>query len=213
MSWFRRARSIRARLTLTYVLVFSLVLTAFGAVSFRILKNRLNNSLSQELVERAAGLRGYLRFEEGQVSLSFDPNDPEQAYFVEASMRFFQIYDLSDGRLLKQSPELGFLGLELTPEEVHMMANSEPFYDVQTDEGPLRFRNEILRLPSGHSYLFQIGASMRQNEAALGSYFELLLWLIPVAVGFVCIAGWWAAAGALLPVVNLAASVQQIGVS
>lgn len=213
MSIFKRPVSIRARLTLTYTLVLTIVLIAFGAVAFRILKSRLNSSLSRELIERAAALRGYLRFEDGEVSLNFDPNDPEQAYFVEASTRFYQIYDLDDGRLLAQSPELNLLGLELTPEEVRVMANSEPFYDVQTDEGPLRFRNEILRLPPGHQYLFQIGATMRPNEAALGHFFELLLWLIPTAVGLACIAGWWATARALQPVVTLASDVQQMTVA
>src|SRR5207253_1557416 len=116
-----RPRGIRARLTLTYTLVLALILIGVGAVSHRILKNRLDSALTEELAERAAALRGYLRFENGGVSLSFDPSDPEEAYFVQTSTRFYQIYDANTGELLAQSPELDLLGLELTPEEVRTM--------------------------------------------------------------------------------------------
>src|SRR5262249_57846464 len=142
-----------------------------------------------------------------------DPSDPEEAYFVAASTRFYQIYELNTGRLLAQSPELNLLGLELTPEEVRAMAVGAPFYDVQTDEGSLRFRNEVLRPSRDEAYLFQVGASMRQMEDALGRFFELLLWLIPVSLGLASLVGWWAAGRGLQPVVNLSSRVQKIGVS
>jgi heavy metal sensor kinase len=210
---FTRPRGIRTRLTLAYIFVLTIILVGFGAVSFRILKNRLDNALSRELAERGAALRGYLHFEDGEVSLNFDPTDYEQAYFVQSSTRFYQIYDINDARLLKQSQELDLLGLDLTAEEVRAMASGPRFYDVETDEGPLRFRNEVLTLPSGEAYLFQIGASMRQMQEALGHYFQLLLWLIPVALGLASLTGWWAAGRGLRPAVDLASRVQRIEIS
>jgi heavy metal sensor kinase len=213
VNFFSRPRGIRARLTLVYILVLTIILIGFGAVSYRILKSRLDNSLSQELAERGAALRGYLHFQGGEVSLEYDQGDPEEAYFVQASIRFYQIYDVNTGRLLAQSPELNLLGLELTHEEVRTMAGGERFYDVQTDAGGLRFRNEVLKPSANEAYLFQIGGSMRQMQDALEHFFNLLLWLIPVSLGLASFIGWWAAGRGLQPVVNLAANVQEIGIS
>jgi heavy metal sensor kinase len=186
---------------------------AFGAVSYRMLESRLDSSLSRELEDRAAALRIYLHFEEGEAEWTFDQTDPEEEYFIKNATRFYQIYDLKTGRLVAQSPELNFLGLELTPEEVQTMAKGERFYDVETDEGELRFRNEVITPSPSEAYLFQIGAPMREMETALDHFFSLLLWLIPVALGLASYVGWWAAGRGLQPVVNLSKRVQQIGAS
>ncbi len=204
---------IRGRLTLTYILILAGVLGSFSIVSYTILKNRLDTALSEELAERAAGLRGYLQFDRGAATLNFNPNDPEQAYFVQVSTRYYQIYDATSGRLLAQSPELDFLGMQLTQEELRAIISGPPFYDVETDQGRLRFRNEVIRAASGEVYLVQIGASMKSMEDALRNYFQLLLWLIPTSMAVASLIGWWANGRALRPITALAASAQRIELS
>jgi len=205
-----RPIGIRGRLTLSYVLIFAMALGGFGIVSYEFLKSRMDTALSEELAERAAGLRGYLRFDNGAATLRFNPNDPEQAYFVQVSTRYYQIYDANSGMLLAQSPELDFLGMQLTRDELRTIISGPPFYDVTTDQGRLRFRNEVIRAPTGEVYLVQIGASMKQMEDDLRNYFQLLLWLIPVSIAVASLIGWWTSGRALRPITALAESAQRI---
>jgi heavy metal sensor kinase len=207
-----RPIGIRARLTVTYALVFVALLGAFGVVSYRVLKNGLDDALSDELVNRAAALRGYLRFTKDNATLSFNHDDPEEAYFIQISTRYYQIYEIGTGRLMAQSPELEILGLDLNPEEVESQVQGGPFSDVHTDHGDLRFRNEVIE-QDGRTFLFQIGASMVPMQDALRRYFELMLWLIPLNLVIASIVGWWAAGRALLPVTRLAATARDIEVS
>jgi len=208
-----RPLGIRARLTAVYVLLLAAAFTAFGAVSYRILKSRLDNDLSQELVNRGAALRGYFHFDNGDVELTYDADDPEQASFIQISTRYYQIYNARNGRLMAQSPELEVLGLELTPEEVRAVTDGQPFHDVGTDAGVIRFRNEILNPAPGEEYLFQVGISLNQMNDTLKAFLQLLLWLIPSGIAIISLVGWWAAGHALQPVATLASNVQQIGVS
>ena len=64
--------TFRTKLTLFYSITVSLLLTGFALVSWRVLSVGLDNALSDELSERVAGLRGYLRFEDGKPVFVYD---------------------------------------------------------------------------------------------------------------------------------------------
>jgi two-component system OmpR family sensor kinase len=208
-----RPIGIRARLTLSYVLIFAVLLTSFGMVAYGVLKSRLDRALSEELAERAAALRGYVRFENGTAVLTYDSNDPEEALFIRVSTRYYQVYEGSTGRLLAQSPELEFLGLELSPDEVRTFLAGPLIYDVKTDQGPLRFWNDVVAPSPGEKYLVQVGVSRRDMDNALQHFFDLLLWLLPTGIAAAAAVGWWVAARALRPIITLAAASREIGVS
>ena len=98
-----RPLSLRLRLTLIYAALSVLVLAGFGALFYRTLAARLERSLDQDLDERAAALRGYLRFPGGRPQLVFDQNDPEEAFFIRTATRYFQVMDAASGEVLIQS--------------------------------------------------------------------------------------------------------------
>ena len=100
--------SLRLRLTLIYAALSAAVLVGFGVLSYRTMAIRLDRSLDQELDERAAALRGYLRFPGGRPQLVYDVKDPQEAYFIRTATRYFQILDVSNGEVLAQSQELVF---------------------------------------------------------------------------------------------------------
>ena len=79
---------LRTRLALIFSLVFAGILILNTAISYRILKFRLDENLREELKERAAGLSGYLRFRNGMPDFEYNTDDADEAYFVETGTRY-----------------------------------------------------------------------------------------------------------------------------
>jgi two-component system OmpR family sensor kinase len=202
--------SLRTRLAFFYSVVFALLLAGFAAVFYQVLAFRLEKAFDQELIERAAALRGYLRFDNGQPSLAFDATDPDEGFFIRTATRYFQVYDLATGKLLTQSSELRLIGLEYNPDEAKSLATRPGFNDVGTDQGKLRFYNQLIHGPDGKSYLVQLGSSTQSIDEALESFAGSLVWIIPGGALLAAISGWWLAARALKPVRSIAEAARQI---
>src|SRR6476660_9973553 len=135
--------TLRSKLTVSYAIIVSLLLTGFALLYYRVLSVDLNQALSDELIERVSGLRGYLRFSEGGPVLAYDESDPDEGAFVRTATRYFQVYDANNGELLTQSPELEALGVHYSEADVvHFVLSSPLFTELQTDDGKLRFRTE-----------------------------------------------------------------------
>src|SRR6266487_1470073 len=206
--------TFRTKLTLFYSITVSLLLAGFALVSYRVLSVGLDNALSDELIERAAGLRGYLRFEEGKPVFIYDENDPEEALFVRTATRYFEVYEATSGTLLASSPDLQAMGVQYSTEEVqHVAQEPSSFTDLHTDQGKLRFRNEIIAGSFGDTYLLLVGASMQPMEDTVDAFLRSLAWLIPSGVLLAALAAWWMAGKALAPVAELAGAAREIVVS
>ena len=206
--------TLRNKLTLFYSITVSLLLTGFALVSYRVLSVGLNTALSDELIERAAGLRGYLRFEEGKPVFVYDENDPEETLFVRTATRYFEVYEATSGTLLALSPDLQAMGVQYSTEEVqHLAQEPSSFTDLHTDQGKLRFRNEIIAGSFGDTYLLLVGASMQPMEDTVDAFLRSLAWLIPSGVLLAALAAWWMAGKALEPVAELAGAAREIVVS
>ena len=61
-----RPLTLRTKLTLFYSITVSVLLTGFGLIYYNVLSVGLDRDLTQEVQDRADGLRGYLRFEPAQ---------------------------------------------------------------------------------------------------------------------------------------------------
>jgi hypothetical protein len=67
--------SLRARLTLLYSAVLCVMLAVFGALFYRAQGLFVEQSLTRELHDEAAFLRNYMRVNDGQLQLVFDPTE------------------------------------------------------------------------------------------------------------------------------------------
>ncbi len=85
--------TLRTKLTLFYSITVSVLLTGFALVYYRVLSVGLDQALTQELIDRTSGLRGYLRFEEGQPVFAYDPTDPDEVSFINTATRYYQVYE------------------------------------------------------------------------------------------------------------------------
>jgi hypothetical protein len=132
------ARGLRLKLTLLYTAILAVVLAGLFAIAYYVLANQIDATATDELVERATALKGYLHFENNRPILTFDANDPEVAFFVRTATRYYQIYDFATAEILEQSPDMAFLGLQFTPNELHALTEFPILSDIQTDQGKIR---------------------------------------------------------------------------
>ncbi len=205
--------SLRLRLTLIYAGLSALALAGFGAVFYRTLAVRLERSLDQDLDERAAALRGYLRFPGGRPQLVFDQKDPEEAFFIRTATRYFQVLDASSGEVVLQSQELQLLGVSPSLPEVQAQVKRPHSTEIESPQGPLRFNSYVVRAGPKKEFLIQVGTSRQPVENALQEFLNTVILLIPVAVLLAGAGGWWMARRALRPVEDLTASAAKIGIS
>jgi two-component system, OmpR family, sensor kinase len=204
---------LRTRLTLIFSLVFAGILIFITGLSYRILKFRLDENLRQELMERAAGLRGYLHFKDGKPFFEYDADDPDEAFFVESNTLYYQIFDRKTGELVDQSHELDLLDLDTDPENVQAIQSHKVFSDIDVGAVRLRFHNEIIRSPGGHFYLVQIGVRRDPMDAALKQFLFMTIFVVPAGLAIAAFACWWMAGRALQPVNELTRAAQKIGIS
>ena len=54
--------TLRTKLTLFYSLTVSILLTGFALIYYRVLTTGMDSDLTQDILDRTSGLRGYLRF-------------------------------------------------------------------------------------------------------------------------------------------------------
>jgi two-component system OmpR family sensor kinase len=204
---------LRAKLNLYYATVFALALAGLALLSYQTLAVRLDQSVNEELEEMAAGLRGYLHFRQGVPQLDYREDDPEEAYFIHTSTRFFQVYRGEGGALLVQSRELDLLGLDISPGEVQELVQRPRFTDVKTPSGWLRFHNDVVSDEHNRPYLVQVGASLEPIHATLNKFLETLLLLVPVWILAAAGGGWWMARKALQPVEAVTHAAREISIS
>ena len=205
--------SLRTRITVLYTVIFAGLFAGFFFSSYHLVASQLDGDATSELRDRVEGIRGYLKFEAGTPVLRFDADTPEIGLFVRNATRFYQIYDLTDGRLVTQSQEMRLLGLSFVPSELQSLNQQGSFLDVNTDDGPLRFLNDRIRAPSGREFLLQLGISLKPMNDALSRFASLGLWLGPMALVLAATSGWFVAGRALNPVRNIVRAARKLDLS
>ena len=202
--------TLRTRLTVFYTLVFGVLLTALGGLSYRVLAQQLDSDATANLIEMTNGLHGYLRLDSGKPEVVYDTSDAQEAAFVQRATRFYQIYDAGTGALLAQSDALEPLGLTFTPTEVRSFHDQPRLHDIQTDYGRIRLTNSVIPGSGGDSYLLQVGTSLAAMDSALSRFLQLLLWIVPAGLLAAVVAGRSMAALALAPLVRFAGAARTI---
>jgi heavy metal sensor kinase len=204
---------LRPKLTILYTAVFTILLAAILIVTYYLLSNALAAELNEELRERTAALRAYLRYEDDKPVVAFDATDPEVASLMRAPTRYYQIYDLSDGDLVDQSRELQLLDLQFSPNELRNILDGPMIMDIDTDQGQLRIYNDRLTSPLGHPYLLQTGISFESRRIALEGFLRLGFALVPLGALLAAVSGFFMAGRALKPVQDIVRAAKQIEVS
>jgi two-component system OmpR family sensor kinase len=204
---------LRTKLTLLYAALFAVVLGLLGAFFYHAMAARLDTGVTDELDQRAAGLRGYINFVDGKPTLVYDRDDPEETHFIRLATRYYQIYDAADGHLVERSREMDLLDVDLSPDEVAERIAEPGIDEFDTESDRLRFHNSVLRAPDRHVYLLRVGASLGPLQATLRELKKTLELMIPAAVFVAALGGWFMARLALRPVGELRRAAHRISIS
>ena len=211
----RIARSLRFRLTVSFVAFFVLLLAGVGLFFRQILDSIQNDQVSELLDEEWGAARAYLKVEKGKDgrlkhTWAFDRDDPEEAMIVERLRRVCLIAD-SDGQVWEASSEYQKLGVERPSEIRAQMAANRVFVNIRKnpDGVPFMIRSGIV-IDERKPIFVALGKSLAENEAVLNRFTKDYLVLMPFIVLGCSLVGWFVSKRALNPVTELAARTDAI---
>jgi heavy metal sensor kinase len=207
----RFALSLRFRLTLTYLVFFTVLLTFLGLFFRQTLSSLYDSQLHHILNEEWAAVRAYLRIEEGNINWYFDRSDPEEAIIVD---RLLQIYLLTDqnGNVLEVSPAYAELGIE-SPEEIReSLRKRESVWRKKKDATGQTFliREGVLYSEEAGPHFVAIGRSYEEGDLLIDQFTKQYSIVMPLIIATAGLLGWFMAGRALMPVNEVARTAQRI---
>lgn len=204
-----RIRSLRFRLTISYVLIFGALLTAIGFTFRTRLMGIIQDRAEEAVDEDWNAARGFLKIERGQAIWSVDPREVDQSVFVERLRRFVMVAD-SQGDVLEMSNGYRLQGVESAVQIMSRFRDESPSFvvkDLGKDRIVLRygvFRSE------GRPYLLVVGRRLVDFGGIPNAFVLDYFTVLPVLLLVTGILGWFMAGRALVPVNRLADAAQRI---
>lgn len=207
----RHVRSLRFRLSVSYVLFFAVLLAGTGAFFRQTLAVILEGQSRALLDEEWAAILGFLRFEKRQPRWYFDRADPEESAVVARLLRTLLLTD-AEGTVLWISPDYELLGRDRAADiKAALRAQQIQWRTRRNAQGvPYLVRSGAVNDERKREYFMAIGMPLSSNERILQQftwYYFAALPLMLVATGLL---GWVLAGRALQPVGRISAAAQRI---
>ena len=215
----RITRSLRFRLTVGYALFFCVMLIGVGAVYRRTLKASLDAQIRDGLEGEWAAVKGYLRIENGKAIWFYDRDDPDESFMVERLRRVYVIADpqghvLTDAQgNLQISEAYQSIGLASTRQIAAALHSPLPQWQTRTSAKgvPYLIRSGSIYDENNRTqYFVAVGRSLADNQHILDQFTWTYIGVIPLVVLSGCLLGWFLAARALTPVLEVAQAAQRI---
>ena len=167
----RITRSLRFRLTLTYLVFFTIFLIFLGVFFRATLRSLHDSQLRNILNEEWAAVRGYLRIEKGKIKWFYDREDPEEAIIVD---RLRQIYLLTDqnGTVLQSLHQVRTVRhLRVHREIRETLRTQRPDLENQNGfrQGELPYSRGLLIGEDDKPYFVAIGRSYAEGDRSSSS--------------------------------------------
>lgn len=215
----RIARSLRFRLTLSYVLFFTLLLAVVGMVFHPLLRSIMYDQVDETLNEQWAAAKGYLHWEKYGWDWFYDPYDSEEGVIVPRLQNVFMMAD-SEGNPINTdhiavADVYRSMGTESPPEiraRLQRLLRTHQEYETRYDKDgvPHRIRTGIVTDQARHPYYMAICRSVAEEERTLNGIARRYLNLLPVLIGLSCVWGWFMAGRAIRPVNSVAQAAERI---
>ncbi len=203
-------RGLRFRLTLSYVLFFSILLVAIGLLFRATLRYGLDADLQATLEEEWGAAKGYLRIERGHPIWVADPRDPEEAYIVE---RLRHIYMLADakGKLLESSKLYESIGPDSPQDIVRILAQRKSEFRIRQDAAGTPYLVKVGAVPDdrGRLFFFAIGRSLEANVRTVDHFTRSYFLWVPGLIAAAALLGWLLAGRAVRPLDMVAQAAQR----
>jgi heavy metal sensor kinase len=215
----RLTRSLRFRLTLNYVLFFSLLLVMIGALFYPLLRNIMYEQVDETLDEEWGEAKGYLHYEPYGWDWFYDASEAEERVIVPRLQSVFMLAD-SDGNPINTAhiavaDVYRSIGIEPPAEirgRLQRLLRSKQEYETRTDRDGIRrrIRTGVLTDKFERPYYMAICRSVAEEERTLQGITTRYLRLVPFLIVLSSIWGWFMAGRALRPVNSVAQAAQRI---
>ncbi len=207
----RVVRGLRFRLTLSYVLFFTVLLIAIGVLFRQALRSEMNGDVQALLEEEWGAAKGYLRIENQRPIWVEDSTDPEESYIVE---RLRHVYLLSDsnGYLLEHTPTYDAIGIDSPQEIARILKLPKAEIHVRRDKNGVPYLIKAGAVPDerGQPYFFALGRSLEENERTVDGFTRMYFLLLPAMIALTGLAGWVLAGRAIQPLNSVARAAQEL---
>lgn len=207
----RFTRGLRFRLTITYVLFFTLPLSILGIFFVQTLRSLYEAQMHNILEEEWGGVKGFLRIEKGKINWYYDRDDPEEALIVD---RLKQVYLLTDanGVVKERGPHYSRLHIE-TPDEIKQVLREKgPAWNVKKAEDGQEYliRSGLFISEDNHPYFVALGRSYAERDRIVHEFARSYFIILPLLIVSASVLGWFMAGRALRPVNDVASAAQRI---
>lgn len=203
-------RSLRIRLTVSYILLLSLVLASIGLVFKQILTRIVREQAEQVLTEEWGALLAYLRLEDGRVAWTYDREDPEQAFTLQRLQGVLLVAD-SEGRILEMSNGYQALGGEQAVLLRDVIRSPAPRFLVRHEPGGDQYLVRIGRhRERGRDYAVALGMPMPESSGLPERFLRIFFLVSPVLLLSIGLLGWFAVRRALEPLKRLAEAARSV---
>lgn len=210
-AWLSGApRSLRFRLTLSYVVFFTLLLAILGVVFSETLSYTLNARMREILDEEWGAVKGYVEVEDDQPVWYYDSEDPEEEFIVGRLRRTFLLTD-ADGKPLEVSPAYLALGVD-SPEEIRAALGSQnAVYKVRRDENgeSVMVRSGAL-IDQGRKFYLAVGRQLTDDQKLPARFTWNYFAILPFVILATSLLGWFMAGRALQPLEEVAHAAQNV---
>ena len=203
----RRPIGLRARLTITYIALFGLLLLGIGWLFRETLRQILQRDAEAILEEEFAAAKSYLRLEQGQPKWVFDADDPDESRVVQNLQQVLLFADAGN-RVLQVSDDYG--GLDINPGDLRsaVMKSKSP-QDLLKRNG----NGTLYLIRSGLHHgnmLLSVGRSLEANERVVAQFTKTYVTGVPLLILAVMGLGWFMAGRALTPLNTVSQAARSV---
>jgi len=216
-------RSLRFRLTVGYALFFCVMLIGVGAVFRQKIATSLDAQIRDALEQEWAGLRGYLRIENengnDKTIWYYDRDQPDESFFIERLQHVYMVADaqghiLPDERgNLQISEAYESIGRDSPAQIAAVIRSKTPHWEVRKNAKGVPYlvrSGAVYDENDRNPYFVAIGRSLADNQRILDEFTWACVRIIPLIVLSGCLLGWYLAARALTPVLEVAQAANRI---
>lgn len=164
-------KSIRSKLVIWYLCLFSIVFSGLGLFLHYRLKGIVIGTIDDHLHSEVQFIASLLEEERGKIEFALSDSGVVGDYALPLSGHYYQVIS-SDGRVIARSPSLSIIDASLPILE----GSSEPSYRVITgpDKAPLRMLIQSFRLPQG-VVTIQASESLENSYRLIASFRNTIL--------------------------------------
>lgn len=201
--------SVRARLTLWYVLVLALVLIVLGGGVYALLAHTVRDRFDAGLREAVAAMAVELARErqEGESERQAAKSTVEELYFPQQALAIFD----ARGELIAEKPAPGDLHAAFPPPSVAIDSEVIRFFSLSPgDTRPNAAAQRLTTPPSGTSYVLVAAQSAAGTRTELAMLQRVFLVAVPLTLALAAAGGWFLARKALAPVAAMSERARRI---